>query len=165
MEGLIFGGDHIEREICVTKSIGLAYSWKEICFVVLFLLCFISHLRAISNCKPRTGDLMEGFFCFTSFRGLYLEGLIHGGAYFRNFMVFAFSVRQCEQKREYLYCQLFLFCFKIDKCVSEKVLFTFVRLLFKGKNQQDYHGIINFVIYFNQLTLNSNNNNSFSLKK
>ena len=83
MEGLIFGGDHIEREICVTKSIGLAYSWKEICFVVLFLLCFISHLRAISNCKPRTGDLMEGFFVLRVlgvyiWRGLYMEGLIFG---------------------------------------------------------------------------------------
>ena len=30
MEGLIFGGAYILREICVSKSIGLAYSWKEI---------------------------------------------------------------------------------------------------------------------------------------
>ena len=29
-----------------------------------------------------------GFFCITSLRGLYLEGLIHGGAYFPNFAVF-----------------------------------------------------------------------------
>ena len=28
-EELIFGGAYIRREICVTKSIGLAYSWKE----------------------------------------------------------------------------------------------------------------------------------------
>ena len=32
------------------------------------------------------GDLTEGF-CVTSLGGLYLEGLIHGGAYFWNFTV------------------------------------------------------------------------------
>ena len=32
------------------------------------------------------GDLTEGF-CITGLGGLYLEGLIHGGAYFRNFTV------------------------------------------------------------------------------
>ena len=29
-EGLILGGAHVRREIYVSKSIGLAYSWKEI---------------------------------------------------------------------------------------------------------------------------------------
>ena len=33
------------------------------------------------------GDLTEGFLR-SGLRGLYLEGLIHGGAYFRNFKVF-----------------------------------------------------------------------------
>ena len=33
------------------------------------------------------GDLTEGFLCY-EFGGLYLEGLIHGGAYFENFTVF-----------------------------------------------------------------------------
>ena len=32
------------------------------------------------------GDFMEGFYV-TGSEGLYLEGLIHGGAYFRNFTV------------------------------------------------------------------------------
>ena len=32
------------------------------------------------------GDLTEGFLLYR-FGGLYLEGLIHGGAYFRNFTV------------------------------------------------------------------------------
>ena len=32
---------------------------------------------------------MEGFLCY-NFGGLYLEGLIHGGAYFQNFMVVSF---------------------------------------------------------------------------
>ena len=30
---------------------------------------------------------MEGFFCVTGLGGLYLEQLIHGGAYFQNFTV------------------------------------------------------------------------------
>ena len=42
--------------------------------------------------KPPGGLIFEGaikprVFCFTILSGLYLEGLIHGGAYFRNFTV------------------------------------------------------------------------------
>ena len=33
------------------------------------------------------GDLTEGFLRCRFGRGVYLEGLIHGGAYFRNFTV------------------------------------------------------------------------------
>ena len=33
------------------------------------------------------GDLKEGFLRY-EFGGLYLEGLIHGGTYFRNFTVY-----------------------------------------------------------------------------
>ena len=40
------------------------------------------------------GDLKEGFLCYR-FGGLYLEGLIHGGPYFRNFTVFdAFALKR-----------------------------------------------------------------------
>ena len=59
---------------------------------VQFLLCFILKLRAIFEYKPPgvciwRGDLSEGF-CVTRLGGLiYLEGLIHGGAFFRNFTV------------------------------------------------------------------------------
>ena len=38
MEGLIVGGTYVRREICVSKSIGLAFSGKEtyrFCFVLL----------------------------------------------------------------------------------------------------------------------------------
>ena len=55
-----------------------------------FLLCFTLYLRAISEYKPPEGayiwrsDLTEGVLRY-EFRGLVLEGLIHGGAYFRNF--------------------------------------------------------------------------------
>ena len=45
--GLIFGGAYVRREICVSKSIGLAYSWKET--YNEFLLCFTLYLRAISK--------------------------------------------------------------------------------------------------------------------
>ena len=33
------------------------------------------------------GRFNGGFFCVVGFGGLYSEGLIHGGAYFRNFTV------------------------------------------------------------------------------
>ena len=33
------------------------------------------------------GRFNGGFFCITGLGSLYLEGLIHGGAYFLNFMV------------------------------------------------------------------------------
>ena len=70
MEGLIFRGAYIRWESCVTKLIGLAYSWKankkKLCVTVPFLLCFILCLRAISKSKPPgayiwRGDLTEGF--------------------------------------------------------------------------------------------------------
>ena len=70
MEGLIFGGAYLWREICVSKSIGQALRLEG---NLRFLLCFTLYLRAISKYKPPAG--------------LYLEGLIHGGACFQNFKV------------------------------------------------------------------------------
>ena len=54
----------------------------------LFYFVFEGNFRSTS---PRgayiwRGDLTDGF-CVTGLGGLYLEGLIHGGAYFRNFTV------------------------------------------------------------------------------
>ena len=51
-----------------------------------FLLCLTLYLRAISKYKPPgayiwRGDLTEGFLRYE------FKGLIHGGAYFRNFTV------------------------------------------------------------------------------
>ena len=65
MEGLIFGGAYLWRDICVSKSIELALKLEG---NLPFLLCFTLYLRA-------------------NLGGLYLEGLIPGGAYFQNFMV------------------------------------------------------------------------------
>ena len=87
-EGLIFGGAYLRREICVAKSIGLAL-WLEV--NLPFLLCFTFYLRAIFQVQAPVGayiwrgDLTEGFLRYR-FGGLFLEGLIHGGASFRNFI-------------------------------------------------------------------------------
>ena len=65
MEGLIFGGARLRREICVSKSIGLASQLEG---NLPFLLCFTLYLRAISKYKLPRG------------RG---GGLIFGGGYTR----------------------------------------------------------------------------------
>ena len=97
LEELILGGAYIGWEFCVTKLIGLASSskvnFKKICVTVSFLPCFTLYLGAISKYKPPgayigRGDLTEGFLRYDFGGGLYLEGPIHGGTYFRNFTVF-----------------------------------------------------------------------------
>ena len=77
LEGLIFGGVYLRREICVSKSIGLAIQ-LEVNLPFFALLYFV----------------FEGNFPSKSPRGgLYLEGLIHGGAYFRNFTVCGWGLK------------------------------------------------------------------------
>ena len=88
MEGPIFLGASVRREVCVSKSIGLACSGKEI-----YHFCFVFTLYSRANFKykppppPGEGayirkvDLTVGF-CVTILGGLYLEGLIHGGLIF-----------------------------------------------------------------------------------
>ena len=83
MEGLIFGGASLRREIGVYKSIGLALLFEV---NLPFLLCFTLYLRAISKYKPPGGLYLEGRFNGGFFalrvlgayiwRGLYMEGLI-----------------------------------------------------------------------------------------
>ena len=63
---------YLRREICVSKSIGLAFL-LEVNLPVL--LCFTLYLRAIFLCIWR-GDLTEGFLRYR------FGGLIFGGAYF-----------------------------------------------------------------------------------
>ena len=62
LEGPIFGGAYLRREICVSNSIGLAL-WLEV--NLPFLLCFTLYLRAVFQVQAP--------------RGLYLEGRIKGG--------------------------------------------------------------------------------------
>ena len=62
LEGLIFGGAYVRREICVSKSIGLTRSWKEIYHFCFVLLC----IREQIPCTSPPG-------------GLYSEGRFSGG--------------------------------------------------------------------------------------
>ena len=95
MEGPIFGGACVRREICVIKSVGLACSGKEIyhfCFVLLYS-------RANSKYKPprgggaciRRGDLTEGLLRYD------FVGVIFGGAFFRNFTVARTVAQHCME--------------------------------------------------------------------
>ena len=96
LEGLIFGGAYLWREICLSKSIGLTL-WLE--GNLPFLLCFALYLRAIPSTSPWgayiwRGYLMEGFLCHEigglyfggafTWRGLFLEFY---GIYFFGFLV------------------------------------------------------------------------------
>ena len=87
-EGLIFGGAYLRREICVLKSIGLAYSSKEIYRFCFVLLCIRGHFPSTSpwggggeGAYIWRGDLSVGVLRYK------FGGLINGGAYFRNFTV------------------------------------------------------------------------------
>ena len=74
LEGLIFGGAYVRREICVSESIVLVCSGKEICHFALFYFEFDSkfHVQAPRGAYIRRGDLTEGFLRYN------LEGLIFG---------------------------------------------------------------------------------------
>ena len=67
MEGLIFGGAYLQREIGVSKSIGLACSRKAIYDFCFVLLCIRGQFPGTS---PPEGFLRYDF-----------GGLIFGGAY------------------------------------------------------------------------------------
>ena len=80
MEGLIFGGAYLRRDICISKSIGLTL-WLEV--NLPFLLCFTLYLRVIFQVQAPggggayiwRGDVTEGFLRYP------FRGLIFGGAY------------------------------------------------------------------------------------
>ena len=85
--------------------------WERGCGVALqlevnlpFLLLLLCTWGQFSKYKPPWGLNLEGrfngeFFCVTGL-GLYLEGLIHGGAYFLNFTVFNIAALQNSVKRK-----------------------------------------------------------------
>ena len=82
----IFGGAYVRREICVSKSIGLACSGKEIYHFCFVLLCIRGQIPSISPPKGlySEGQFNRGFFAlrlwgaYTKWRGLYMERLIFG---------------------------------------------------------------------------------------
>ena len=88
LEGRIFGGAYVRREICVLKSIGLACTGKDSYHFCVVSLCIRGQIPSTSSpgAYIRGSDLKEGF-CLTILGGLYLEGLIYGEDYFRNFTV------------------------------------------------------------------------------
>ena len=71
MEGLLFGGAYVQREICVSKLIGLACSGKEIHHFCSVYLYWTAHSKFWRD------DLMEGFSRY-DFGGLYM-GVYMGG--------------------------------------------------------------------------------------
>ena len=107
-EGLIFGRAYVRREICVSKSIGLACSGKEIYHFCFVLLCIWGKIPSTSprGAYVRRGDLME-VFCVTILGGLYLEGLTHGGTYVRNFSFLPLDFT--KQENQPSINQIFLF--------------------------------------------------------
>ena len=78
MEGLIFGGAYLQREICVSKSIGLALQLEG---NLPFLLSFTLYLRSISKYKSPGGLYLEGRFSGGFFLCYEFGGLTFGGAY------------------------------------------------------------------------------------
>ena len=85
MEGLIFEGAYLRKEICVSKSIGLPLQLEG---NLPFLLCFTLYLRAIFQEQAPGGLYLEGrvnggFFALLVWgayiwRSLYMDGLIFG---------------------------------------------------------------------------------------
>ena len=59
LEGLIFGGAYLRREICVSKSIGLALKLEV---NLPFLFWFTLYLRAIFQVQAPGGLFLEGRF-------------------------------------------------------------------------------------------------------
>ena len=76
-EGLISGGPYLRREICVSKSIGLVYNWKEFTVFALFYLVFEGNFQeqAPVGAYIWRDDLTQSFLCYEFGR------LIFGGAY------------------------------------------------------------------------------------
>ena len=65
---------------------------RKFTIFALFYLVFEGkfQVQASQGAYIRRGDLTEGFLRY-DLGGLYLEGLIHGGAYFWNFRVVSFA--------------------------------------------------------------------------
>ena len=95
LEGLIFGGAYVRREICVSKSIRLDCSGRK--FTIFALFCFVFEgkfqVQGPRRAYIQRGDLTEVFLRYD------FGGLIFGGAYFRNFTVsLCIWVIKCENR-------------------------------------------------------------------
>ena len=85
LEGPIFRGAYVRREICVSKLTGLACNGKEMYHFCFVLLCIRGQIPSTSppGAYIRRDDLTEGFLRYDFggayiWKGLYMEGLIFG---------------------------------------------------------------------------------------
>ena len=85
MKGPIFGGADVWREICISRSIGLACSGKEFYHFCFALLCIQGE---IPSTAPLGGLYLEGRFNGRFFVLQFL-GVEFGGAYFWNFTAYS----------------------------------------------------------------------------
>ena len=83
MRGLFLEGNLLFKIDWSSRIVG-----SKCTVLALFYFVFEGNFASTSprGAYIRRGDLTEGF-CVTGLGGLYLEGLTHGGAYFRNFTV------------------------------------------------------------------------------
>ena len=100
----MFGGAYLQREIRVSKSIGLALQLEV---NLPFLLCFTLYLSAIFQVQALGGLIFGGavkqrVFCITGlgayiWRGLFMAGLIFG--------IFSVLLEKCEHKDKDVFFQ------------------------------------------------------------
>ena len=87
LDGLIFRGAYVGREVCFSKSIGLAYSWKEInrsCFVLPCVWGQFSRYKLPGGLYSE-GRFHGGFFVLQVWGDLYMEGLIFWSSFSMGF--------------------------------------------------------------------------------
>ena len=77
LEGSIFGGAYVRREICVSKSIGLACSGKEIYHFCFVLLCIRGQIPSTSppGDLNSEGRFIGGFFALRFFEAYIWRGI------------------------------------------------------------------------------------------
>ena len=96
-KGLIFGGAYIRRGLSTEGNLRVKIDWASLIvgskFTIFALFYSVFEGNFPSTSPPPGGGGIFGVaiqrrgFCLTDLGGFYLEELIHGGAYFRNFMV------------------------------------------------------------------------------
>ena len=72
LEGPIFGGAYVRREICVSKLIGLACSGKEITIFALFYFVFEGKFQVQAPGGLISGGRFNGGFFALRFWGAYI---------------------------------------------------------------------------------------------
>ena len=93
-EGLIFGGAYILRGLSTERNLRFKIDWASLIVRSKFTVFALFYFVFDGNCPSTSpqglifrGAIWRRVFSVTGLGGLYLEGLIHGGACFRNFTV------------------------------------------------------------------------------